>query len=108
MLQMGHLRKMVDILPTFQKELAISPAPLKRISAMYYYSYITSPVQLHHGTADQTVPIGWAEETCQAATRAGVHIECLYYPEEDHTFRSRVSDQFYDAILRFYEAHLSP
>jgi len=94
--------------PTFQTELATSPAVIERISPMYYYSDITSPIQLHHGTADKTVPVAGAEETCDALTTAGVQIECIYYPEEDHTFRRRVADQFYGAMFRFYETYLSP
>jgi len=94
--------------PTFQTELATSPAVIERISPMYYYSDITSPIQLHHGTADTTVPVAWAEETCNAVTAAGVQIECLYYLEEDHTFRRRVADEFYGAMFRFYEMYLSP
>ncbi|RPJ21176.1 MAG: alpha/beta fold hydrolase [Chloroflexi bacterium] len=94
--------------PTFQTELTASPAFIERISPMHYYSNITSPIQLHHGTADQTVPLAWAEETCNAMTAAGVEIECIYYPEEDHTFRRRVADQFWGAMMNFYKIHLSP
>lgn len=94
--------------PTFQTELAISPAVGERISPLYYYRDITSPIQLHHGRLDQIVPVAWAEETCAAATAAGIQIECIYYPEENHTFRSRVADQFNGAMFPFYEAYLSP
>ncbi len=94
--------------PTFQMELQTSPTVLEDISPMYYYSNITSPIQLHHGAVDQVVPVVWAEETCNALTTAGVQIECIYYPEEGHTFRSRVADQIHSALFRFYETHLSP
>jgi dipeptidyl aminopeptidase/acylaminoacyl peptidase len=94
--------------PAFQTELDISPAIVERISPMYYYQDITSAIQLHHGTADQLVPVAWAEETCKAVADAGIEIECIYYPEEDHTFRARVADQFYGAMLGFYETYLSP
>jgi dipeptidyl aminopeptidase/acylaminoacyl peptidase len=93
--------------PTFQMEQAILPAIGNRISPMYYYSNITSPIQLHHGTADAAIPIAWSEETCDVATAAGVQIECIYYPEERHTFSGRVTDEFYGAMLRFYEAYLA-
>lgn len=94
--------------PAFQEELEIAPEIIERISAMNYYGNITSPIQLHHGTLDETIPVSWAEETCATLTNAGVQIECLYYPDEDHTFRSRVLGQFYEAMLGFYEKHLSP
>jgi dipeptidyl aminopeptidase/acylaminoacyl peptidase len=94
--------------PAFQIELQAPPSVLKRVSPMYYYNRITAPVQLHHGTADQTVPVAWAQETCMALTAAGVQVECIYYSKEDHTFRSRVIEQFGNAVLGFYKAHLSP
>jgi dipeptidyl aminopeptidase/acylaminoacyl peptidase len=93
---------------TSRIELNAPPAIVKRISPIYYYGDITAPVQLYHGTADQTVPVAWAEETCDALTAAGVRTECIYYPEEDHTFRRRVADQFWNAMLGFYERYLSP
>lgn len=94
--------------PIFQAELAASPAVLKGISPKYYYRYITASVQLQHGEVDQTIPVAWAEETCRALTAAGVQVECIYHPTEDHTFRSRVADQVFGAMSGFYELYLSP
>jgi dipeptidyl aminopeptidase/acylaminoacyl peptidase len=94
--------------PSFQMEQAILPAIGKRVSPLYYYGNITSPIQLHHGTADAVIPVATSEETCAAATTAGVQIECIYYPEERHTFSGRVTDEFYGAMLRFYETYLAP
>lgn len=94
--------------PTFQTELAVPSVILERISPMYYYANITSPIQLHHGTADTVVPVSWAEETCSAAVAAGVQIECIYYPDEGHTFRGRVIEQFWNAMIGFYQTYLSP
>lgn len=92
--------------PTLQTELGVAHPIVRRISPMYYYSSITSPIQLHHGTADRIVPVALAEETCRALTAAGVRIECIYYPDEDHTFRARVQGQFWDAMLGFYGRYL--
>jgi dipeptidyl aminopeptidase/acylaminoacyl peptidase len=94
--------------PIFQQELAVPPAILERISPMYYYKDISAPIQLFHGTDDQTVPVTVAEETCKLASDAGVNIECIYYPEEGHTFRRRVADQFTGAMTYFFKSYLSP
>ena len=94
--------------PAFQAELEISPEIVEGISLTNDYSNITSPIQLHHGVLDETIPVAWAEETCQALTDAGVQVECIYYPDEDHTFGDPVLDQYYEAMLGFYEMHLSP
>ena len=93
--------------PTFQTELTISSALNERISPLYYYSEISTPIQLHHGTADAVIPVAWSEETCEAASAAGVQIECIYYPGERHTFSGRVTDEYYGAIFGFYEAYLA-
>jgi dipeptidyl aminopeptidase/acylaminoacyl peptidase len=94
--------------PSFQMEQAILPGISKRISPLYYYSDITSPIQLHHGTADAVIPVDWSKDTCNAATAAGIQIECIYYPEGRHTFNDRIIEQFYSAMLRFYQAYLPP
>jgi len=94
--------------PAFQDELTVPPEIVEHISLTNYYSNIASPIQLHHGTRDETIPVSEAKETCQQLTDAGVQIECIYYPEEDHTFRSRVADEFYGNLISFYEKYLSP
>lgn len=94
--------------PSFQMERAILSTIGKRISPLYYYSNITSPIQLHHGTADAVIPVAWSKETCKAVTAAGVQIECIYYPEGRHTFNERITYQFNSAMLRFYQEYLSP
>ncbi len=94
--------------PIYQTELNTPRDLFPYISPMYYYSNITAAIQLHHGAVDQTVPVAWAEETCSAMKQAGVQIECIYYPTEDHTFRSRVAEQVNTAMFEFYKTHLSP
>jgi len=110
----GDERKNAELLsriipdPGLQTELVTSPAVLQRISASYYYTSITSAIQLYHGTSDTTVPVGWAQETCNLLKEAGVMVNCIYYADEDHTFRSRVADEFYATMTSFYKTYLSP
>ncbi|HEX2994207.1 MAG TPA: alpha/beta fold hydrolase [Anaerolineales bacterium] len=94
--------------PTSQTELETPPEIVQRISPSSYYGYITAAVQLQHGRVDQTIPIAWAEETCAALKAAQVETECIYYPTEDHTFRSRVADQVQFEMSDFYATYLSP
>lgn len=94
--------------PQLQAELLTAPALLERISPSSYYEDISSPIQLYHGTSDSTVPVGWAEETCNLLKDAAVTVNCIYYTDEDHTFRSRVSDEFYGTLINFYKTYLSP
>ena len=94
--------------PQLQAELVTAPALLQRISPSSYYGDITSPIQLYHGTSDATVPVDWAHETCRLLKDAVVTVNCIYYTDEDHTFRSRVADEFYGTLINFYKTYLSP
>ena len=94
--------------PQLQAELVTAPALLQRISPSSYYDNITSPIQLYHGTSDSAVPFSWAQETCRLLKDAAVTSNCIYYTDEDHTFRSRVSEEFYGTLINFYKTYLSP
>jgi len=92
--------------PIFQAELSAPRYLFEQISPLHYYSDITSAIQVHHGQSDPVVPVRWAQQTCEALTKAGVENECIYYEYERHTFRSRVVNRFNRAMLRFYEKFL--
>ena len=92
----------------FKNETVTPPEVLKQISPNNYYQYINAPVQLFHGTADPTVPVAFAQDTCSALTNAGVNVNCMYFTGEGHSFRSRVSEQFNNALLAFYKKYLTP
>jgi dipeptidyl aminopeptidase/acylaminoacyl peptidase len=94
--------------PQFQNELNVLPSQLQNISPVYYYANITAPIQLHHGTVDETVPVSWAEETCSLLGTAGKNIECIYYEGEDHVFDGEIKAQFLENTIVFYKTHLSP
>ena len=94
--------------PQLQAELVTAPALLQRISPSSYYGNITTPIQIYHGTNDSVVPFSWAQETCRLLKDAAVMVNCIYYTDEDHTFRSRMSDEFYGSLISFYQTYLSP
>jgi len=94
--------------PNYESELLASPDELQKISPVNFYHYITAPIQLYHGTADSVVPVAWAEETCTALQNANVTVNCRYFTDEEHSFRRRVSDEFYGTMFDFYNKHLSP
>ena len=98
----------VTVDPQFQNELGILPGQLQGISPVYYYANITTPIQLHHGTIDETVPVNWAEETCSLLSTAGKNIDCIYYEGEDHVFDDEVKAQFLENAISFYKTYLSP
>ena len=58
----------------------------KKISPLNYFSDVSSPVQLHHGTADKDVPIAFSERMFSMLTALGKRAEFYVYPGEKHEF----------------------
>jgi len=76
---------------------AASPRP--------YFDRVTEPIQIHHGTRDDTCPLEWSEETHVALEEAGKVSQLLRYRGEGHTFYS----QWQRSIERtesFFDEHL--
>ena len=103
-------RQLYDVVrdPEFQQDAQIPLELLDRVSPMYYYHRITSVVQLHHGTADTTAPMSWADETCSFLKGAGVSVECIYYKDAEHIFGRDTLDTFRQNALKFYRTYLLP
>ena len=92
----------------FAKDFAVPLEMLDRVSSVYYYSKITSAVQLHHGTADTTAPISWAVETCDFLKAAGTSVQCIFYQDAGHVFGGETLRQLRRSALEFYRTHLLP
>jgi dipeptidyl aminopeptidase/acylaminoacyl peptidase len=91
----------------FQDDTQVPIEMMDRISPMYFYQYITAAVQLHHGTADTTAPISWADETCKLLQSAGVSIQCIYYQGVGHIFNRSNNQKVIASAIEFYRLHLS-
>jgi dipeptidyl aminopeptidase/acylaminoacyl peptidase len=91
----------------FQEDAQVPIEMMDRISPKYFYHFINSPVQLHHGTDDNTAPISWAVETCNFLQSAGVPVQCLYYPDVGHVFNRSNFEKLQVSALEFYKLNLS-
>jgi len=75
------------------------------ISSMTFLSDAEAPVQLHHGTRDESVPVEWSDRLEQMLRDADRQIEYYRYPGEPHEFVSAwptVMDRtamFFDRLL---------
>lgn len=56
------------------------------VSARTYLDRVDVPVQIHHGTADQTCPLKWSKATAGALRGAGKEVRLFTYPGEPHRF----------------------
>lgn len=71
----------------------------KSLSANSYLTDIYGPVQLHHGTADESVPIEFSKNLEQQLKDAGKTVEYYEYPGDDHN----ISANFNSAMQRSVE-----
>lgn len=75
------------------------------LSANSYLKDLSGPLQLHHGTADTSVPVAFSEKLAEQMKAAGKEVELYIYPEDDHN----MSNYFNTAIQRsveFFDKHL--
>ncbi|HEY9565840.1 MAG TPA: alpha/beta fold hydrolase, partial [Nocardioides sp.] len=56
------------------------------LSARTYFERVSEPVMIHHGTADDSCPIAWSEETVAALEAEGKDVTYHVYQDEQHAF----------------------
>ena len=76
-----------------------NPAFYQSISANSYLADLSGPLQLHHGTADTSVPLEFSEVLYQQLQQAGAESELYVYEGADHN----LSAPFSTAMLRTIE-----
>jgi dipeptidyl aminopeptidase/acylaminoacyl peptidase len=69
------------------------------ISANSYLQDISGPVQLHHGTADESVPLVFSETLYEQLLAAGKTVELYTYAGDNHN----ISNHFDSAMIRTIE-----
>ena len=77
-----------------------------QISPLNYFSEVLAPVQLHHGTEDQDVPIDFSEKMFEALQALNKKVEFFTYYGEPHEFveawpmAAERSLQFFDKYVK--------
>lgn len=56
------------------------------VSPRTYFTRITEPLLIHHGTSDDTCPIRWTRTTYAALQAEGKDARLAVYPGEEHAF----------------------
>ena len=76
------------------------------ISAINFTDRIFAPVLLHHGTADESVPVEWSDRYEAALKEKGKEITYHKYPGQPHEFTTdwglvmQRTVEFYDRLLK--------
>lgn len=82
-----------------------NPEFWRGISANSYLADISGPVQLHHGTADTSVPIAFSRTLYQQLLDAGKTVEYYEYEGDDHNLAKYFSTAM-QRTLEFYDRYL--
>jgi uncharacterized protein len=75
------------------------------ISANAYLDDLSGPIQLHHGTADESVPHIFSEILAEEMQQAGQPVELYIYPGDNHNLSNYFS-QAMNRTIQFFDAHL--
>lgn len=82
-----------------------NPEFWRAISANSYLQDLSGPLQLHHGTADESVPLLFSQRLHEQVQSAGGDSELYEYPGDNHN----ISNYFTLAMQRsiaFFDLHL--
>jgi dienelactone hydrolase len=77
----------------------------RNVSPRTFADRVAVPVLVHHGTADDTCPIEWADETVAALRDGGVDVTYRRYPGEGHAFSQAWAPSMAETVS-FFREHL--
>lgn len=75
------------------------------ISANSYLKDISGPLQLHHGTADTSVPVLFSEKLALQMKAADKEVELFVYPGDDHNLANNFNTAMQRSV-EFFDKHL--
>lgn len=99
----GHWRR--DLLETYGSPEE-NPEFWAAISPTSYLSDLSGPIQLHHGTADTSVPVEFSETLYAQIQEAGKPVELYLYEDDNHNIAVNFgtamarSIQFFDTYVK--------
>lgn len=82
-----------------------NPSFWNSISANSYLSDVSGPIQLHHGTADASVPVAFSEKLAEQMKQAGKEVELFVYQGDDHNIGSNLGVALQRSV-DFFDKHL--
>jgi alpha-beta hydrolase superfamily lysophospholipase len=82
-----------------------NPAFWASISANSLLADLPGPVQLHHGTADTSVPLQFSQTLEQQIRDAGGSVELFVYPGDDHNLAANLPRALARSVA-FFDAHV--
>jgi dipeptidyl aminopeptidase/acylaminoacyl peptidase len=75
------------------------------VSANSYLADVSGPIQLHHGTADYSVPTELSEILAEQLKAAGKSVELFTYEDDDHNIAINFSDAM-TRTIKFFDRYV--
>jgi len=83
-----------------------APDLYTRLSPLPYLKYVSAPIQIHWGSADETVPYKWPGDLLDGLKAAGKQVEYFEYPGQPHSFTGEANQLYLQRIADFFAQHL--
>jgi dipeptidyl aminopeptidase/acylaminoacyl peptidase len=83
-----------------------NPEGYASISPINYLNLVSMPVNIHHGTLDDQVPIAWSVDLANRLSAAGAETTLYTYPDAGHTFRNPEMTTFLLRDLEFFDRYV--
>lgn len=82
-----------------------NPGTYARLSPINYLD-AAPPMSIHHGEADDVVPIAFSEKLYDKMQKAGRTVEYFTYPDQPHTFQGEGWELAMERVLAFFDRYL--
>lgn len=78
----------------------------EKYSLTNFFNWISAPIQVYQGTADEAVPEKWSYDLYQNLKEATKEAELFVYPGEDHNFSKGSWESIVKQNINFYNKYL--
>lgn len=82
-----------------------NPAAWAPLSANTYLADLSGPIELHHGTADSSVPFAFSETLVEEIEAVGGNVALFTYPGDDHNISANLSTALARSVA-FFDANV--
>jgi dipeptidyl aminopeptidase/acylaminoacyl peptidase len=82
-----------------------NPTFWRNASPVTFFDRVSEPILVHHGTADESCPIGWSQSTVDTLRSLGKDATLLTYEGEPHAFETAWEGSM-ERTVAFFEQHL--
>lgn len=83
-----------------------NPEAYRRVSPINYFDSVTTPIMLHHGTADTVVDASASVAIADALSAAGKDVTLHLYEGGGHTLQGEADQLYVQRTLEFFGTHL--